>query len=149
MIEFIAVLLTLWCIYCFATGKFKNEYQDQQKVKLKQNFEKIKQNLKNILNKNQHFEVKKEIESLRKLNPRNQDYRIHYEDFNKDFSVRIISIDRLYKENRHWYIDAYCHSVRDDRTFRVDRIQYIVSEKYSIQFNNSKQILNFLKNHFY
>lgn len=148
MVEFLAFLLGIWCIYFFATGKFKKEYQDQQKIKFKRDFEKIKQDFLNISNKDKYVEAEKEINSLRKLSPCNQDYRIHYEDFKRDFSVRMISINRLYKENGHWYIDAYCHNACDERTFRVDRIQSLTIEKKNITLFDTVEILDFLKKYF-
>ncbi len=138
MVELIAILLVVWCIYCFATGKFKPENQRKHK-------EKLKEDLKKIFTQS---DVKTEVDSIKKLNPSNQDYVIHYEDFKQSFSFRTISINRLYKENRHWYVDAYCHSAGDDRTFRVDRIQSLATEKNNFILSNTNEILSYLKKYF-
>jgi len=138
MVELLAILLVVWCVYCFATGKFKPENQRKQK-------EKLREDLKKIFTQD---DVKTEVDSIKKLNPSNQDYRIHYEDFKRDFSVRMISINRLYKENGHWYIDAYCHNACDERTFRVDRIQSLTIEKKNITLFDAVEILDFLKKYF-
>ncbi|GAB03222.1 WYL domain-containing protein [Acinetobacter sp. NBRC 100985] len=138
MVEFILIIVVGCCIYCFATGKFKPEYQKKQKEKLKEDF-------KNLLNPN---DVSAEIDGIRNLNPSNQEYEIHYDDFNQKFSSRKIKIQRLYKENRRWYIDAYCYSACDKRTFRVDRISYLTNKKKSIYLSDSDKILDYLKLHF-
>ena len=69
----------------------------------------------------------------------------HYDDFNQNFSIRRITINGLYNENRRWYIDAYCHDAKDERTFRVDRISYLTNQKKSISLSNPSEILNYLK----
>ena len=135
MVEFIVILLVVWCIYCFATGKFKTEYQKEQKESLKNDFKKL-------FNQN---DLKVEVDGIKNLNQSNQDYVIHYDDFNQNFSIRRITINGLYNENRRWYIDAYCHDAKDERTFRVDRISYLTNQKKSISLSNPSEILNYLK----
>ncbi|WP_171407642.1 WYL domain-containing protein [Acinetobacter tianfuensis] len=138
MFELIVILFVVWCIYCFATGKFKPENQAKNKEELREALKKLFP----------QTAVKTETDSIKKLNPSNQDYVIHYEDFKQNFSFRTITINRLYKENRHWYVDAYCHSAGDDRTFRVDRIQSLVTEKNNFTLTNTNEILSYLKKYF-
>ncbi|MFH7809170.1 WYL domain-containing protein [Acinetobacter sp. BSP-153] len=138
MFELIAILLVVWCIYSLATGQFKPENQAKNK-------EELREALKKLFPQNVE---KTEVDSIKKLNPRNQDYVIHYEDFKQNFSFRSITINRVYKENRHWYVDAYCHSAGEDRTFRVDRIQSMSTEKNSFNLQSTDEILSYLKKYF-
>jgi len=47
---------------------------------------------------------------------------IEYRDIEGNFSSRNISIIRAYRKRKSIYIDAFCHSANDNRTFLVERI---------------------------
>lgn len=64
-----------------------------------------------------HATVRKAIESASQL-------RLTYLSPQKDsVSVRDVDPLRLYSQDDTWYFEAYCHSVRDVRNFRLDRVQ--------------------------
>ena len=49
---------------------------------------------------------------------------IEYYSYGRDeWSVRVIDPHRVFGSAGQWYVAAYCHAVKDDRLFRVDRIR--------------------------
>jgi len=47
---------------------------------------------------------------------------IEYKDFEGNFSSRTIGILRAYRKRKGIYIEAFCHTANDNRTFLVERI---------------------------
>ena len=53
---------------------------------------------------------------------------IDYYAFGKDErSVRRVDPHRLYADQGHWYLAAFCHEAGGDRIFRADRIRQITT----------------------
>lgn len=125
MFELFALAFVVWVIYCFATGKFSKENQEKNKQELDKSFQELKDTFKNHPFKS---EPKKEkpSEPIRVFKNKGNDlktrFTITYKDYDGDESYRTIQVKRIYKDGKHWYIDAFCESAQAERTFRSDRI---------------------------
>lgn len=63
------------------------------------------------------------IESLRETASAGQQVEIDYYAFGRDERRwRTIEPAAVFTTGGHWYVSAYCHSARDERIFRIDRI---------------------------
>lgn len=76
-----------------------------------------------------HVEVADEAETDRLLTLRDALHarrrtRLHYLVASRDeLTVRDVDPMRLFAQDGHWYLEAYCHRARDVRLFRLDRIE--------------------------
>ena len=141
----IAILLVIWVLYFFATGKYKKEYQEENNKKIKEGWLRFKSDIKKNTNSDV---VNTEINTLRSFNKSKNICEIHYVDVGDNFSIRNIEIQYLVKDGRHWYVEAYCFDREDSRTFRFDRIEFLKCQQLNFNSYEKKEISKFLKDNF-
>jgi proteasome accessory factor C len=62
--------------------------------------------------------------ALREAVARGRQVEIEYYSFGRDeVSRRIVDPYTVFSAGGQWYLSAYCHTVEDDRLFRVDRVR--------------------------
>ncbi|WP_086240145.1 WYL domain-containing protein [Acinetobacter baumannii] len=154
MIELLFVCLIIWMLYSWKTGKFSKENQEKNRaefrkdwLKLKQDFKKAFTNSKSLEEDKLKLQAKKDygytlrILGKSKTNSSSDnnykfsesidepDFEILYSSYNNPASYRKIKIIDLYNKKYdgeyYTYIDAYCFSAEDERTFRLDRIEQV------------------------
>lgn len=152
MIEIFAIILICWCVYFFATGKHKKEYQEENNRQFKEEWGQLKLDFKKIWKPGIKVETKNHVEieiaEIKALGGQQHFCKIHYSDFGENFSVRDININNVYQDGKYWYLDAFCHFAEDDRTFRLDRIEMLECKHLYFHSFENKEIGMFLKKNF-
>lgn len=119
--------------------QFKKNFKDfWSPSKNKEQWEKSKKEFKNSLKKP---EEKKPKQSKVKIFTDNyydfdrrseytptgtQHVKIEYEDYNGNCSSRMLEVYELFEKEGQWFINAYCYSVFDERTFKINRCKYML-----------------------
>lgn len=93
--------------------------------------------------------MKTRLEYLREAERNNILVEIRYKPKGKRATKRTISNIQIvtFRRRSGYYITAYCHKVRDDRTFKVSRIQSIDGNWFILEhlYNIGLTILDILK----
>ncbi len=96
---------------------------------------------------NSNDSVINEKKALNKLGSSRSVVEIHYDDYKDNFSIRKVEVIRTYKDGRHWYVDANCQSAKAERTFRIDRIDFLTQKApgSNVSLSDKKEILKYLQ----
>lgn len=147
MFELFALALVIWVIYCFATGKFSKENQEKNKQEFDKSMKELKDAFNNMKSEIKTEEVKKTSSPVfsKKGNNLKTRITITYKDYDGDESYRTIQPERIYKDGKFWYIDAFCESAQAERTFRSDRIIDLMNLKTNEFMSNQTAIRAYIR----
>lgn len=72
---------------------------------------------------------------------------ILYQNSKGQMTIRDIDVIRVYQEKQHWYVDAFCHLLNEQRIFEVEKIKCLKCPKHCSRLINSSDILEYLTKH--
>lgn len=72
---------------------------------------------------------------------------ILYQNQKGQMTIRDIDVIRVYQEKQHWYVEAFCHLLNEQRIFEVEKIKCLKCPKRCSRLINSVEILEYLTKH--
>jgi len=72
---------------------------------------------------------------------------ILYQNQKGQMTIRDIDVIRVYQEKQHWYVNAFCHLLNEQRIFEVEKIKCLKCPKHCSRLINSAEILEYLTKH--
>lgn len=141
------ILLAICCVFT-------------EKAKSKKNKEQGEQSSQEVKDFSQKFENQKNEKPFKVFVPNDYELEngglgferqfikhieISYEDYYGNCSSRKLEIYEAFQKGENWFINAYCYSACDDRTFKVNRIQSMKILKTQRTMYDQSEMVRYLK----
>lgn len=72
---------------------------------------------------------------------------ILYQNQKGQMTIRDIDVIRVYQEKQHWYVEAFCHLLNEQRIFVVGQIKCLKCPKHCSRLINQTEIIEYLTKH--